>query len=517
MGKSSDSNGIKLDISRTIKVGIAFMTIMVFWEIYDTLMPIILQRQFGMSRTALGVIMGLDNLLAIFLLPFFGALSDKAQKKKLGRRTHYYLWGTIAAVILLIVMAGVEHFQYLYLAKEGVLSNPQLLVEYGFDAKFLDKSYQDIVALYQQNKSALTADQMVLYKEYSEALLNSQIQYAGVLTKANPVILICFISAICGLLVAMSAFRSPVVALMPDVTPKPLRSQANAIINLMGGVGSLVAIGIYKIFAKNRYQSYLWLYLTLACAMLIFLGIYMLLVKENKFVDMRVEEEKTCNIVDEQEEKGQEEKLSKKEMISFILILGTVFLWFMGYNAVKTHMSTYATSTLGFEDSFVATISLMNMIGGAIGLIPVAFLASKIGRKNTIIIGLIMATISFIPCFFLKATTPGAKILFPACFIIAGFGLVTINVNTFPMVTELSKKSNVGKFTGYYYIASMLAQVITPIFGGMFMDKIEPRYVFIYSVALLLMAIVTAAFIKHGDTRAPKVKTVEPLPTDMQE
>lgn len=270
------------------------------------------------------------------------------------------------------------------------------------------------------------------------------------------------------------------------------------------GILVLPVIVLYKIFANNEVQNYMFLFIATAAVLLLILLVYMLTVKEKKFVALREEEEEKYQVVDEEESEGTD-KLPKAKLVSLFLILMTVFLWFMGYNAVKSHLSTFATGTLNFKQGYVGTISILNGAGGAIALLPVALLANKLGRKKTIIIGVIVAAVAFIPCFFMKATTPGVQYLFPLCFLLAGFGMVCVNVNTLPMVTELSRGSTVGKYTGYYYAFSMSAQAVTPALAGIFMDMNQSA-VFIYASVFIGLALVTTIFIKHGDNKPPKKK-----------
>ena len=498
-GGQSTSDGkaptLKLDIKRTILVGFAFFGIMCFWEVYDYIMPLILNTRFGLNSWQYGLIMGLDNLLAIFLLPFFGSLSDKAVKKKMGRRTHFLFWGTICAAVALIIVAIFEYLEFQKIMQAGY-DNVNELAKYNPElasiiAGMENADYNTIMA--GDNTAAI------------QAIKQAQIEMSRQVAGDNVWILIVFIVALFLLLISMSSYRSPAISLMPDITPKPLRSQANALITFMGGAGGLVSIILYKIFANSATQNYFWLFLVTAIVLLLVLLVYMLTVKERKFVAMREEEEKVCNVVDEEEVEGTE-KLSKGKVVSLVLILLTVFLWFMGYNAVKSHLSTYATQTLVFEQGFVGTITLLNGLGGAIALLPVALLANKLGRKKTIIIGVVIAAVAFFPCFFMTANTPGVKFLFPLCFIMAGFGMVCVNVNTLPMVVELSKGSTVGKYTGYYYAFSMSAQAITPAFAGVFMNISSQSVVFIYASVFIILAFVTTIFIKHGDNRPPKKK-----------
>ena len=511
--------GLKLDFKRTLKVGFAFLGIMLFWEVYDYIMPLVLSNYFGLSTSEYGIIMGLDNLLSIFLLPLFGSLSDKAVNAKYGRRTTFIFWGSIAAAAAVIFLMVMELLQFKQIAgtalidiqgiidaanKAGTeLSETDKISINALIAKLVDAGYVD--ADFVSNAFANNPD-------FIQAVSTIQVRVARNVMSANPTFLIMFIIALLAILVAMASYRSPAIALMPDVTPKPLRSQANALITFMGGVGGALSIVVYKIFGAKKYESHIALWLVTAGLLLVILVLYLVFVKEKKFVALRVKEEEENNVVDEEEEEAKHgmTKLPKEKMISLILILGTVFLWFMGYNCVRSHMSVYATNYLGFTQGFVGTVNLFNGIGGAIALVPCAFLAAKIGRKKTIFVGLAIAAAAFVPSFFMTANTPGVKILFPLCFILSGFGMVFINVNTLPMVTELSKGSNVGKYTGYYYVSSMTAQAITPYFAGLVMgDNISHwNWMFVYSVVLIAAATVTTAFIKYGDSKAEKAKGI---------
>ena len=516
---SASSSKLKLDFKRTLKVGFAFLGIMLFWEVYDYIMPLILSNYFGLSTSEYGIIMGLDNLLSIFLLPIFGALSDKAINARYGRRTSFIFWGSIAAaaaVVFLMIMELLQFKQIVGTAlidiqniidtanKAGVeLTDANKAQINGYLSQLVSAGYIDMDYI----NSAFAAN-----PDYLQAIATIQVKVARNVMSANPAFLVLFIVALLAILVAMASYRSPAIALMPDVTPKPLRSQANALITFMGGVGGALSIVVYKIFGSQKYESHIALWLVTAGLLLVILVLYLVFVKEKKFVQIRLAEEDEHHIVDEEEEEAKQgmTKLPKEKMISLVLILGTVFLWFMGYNCVRSHMSVYATNYLGFTQGFVGTVNLFNGIGGAIALVPCAFLAAKIGRKKTIFVGLAIAAAAFIPSFFMTKDTPGVNILFPLCFIISGFGMVFINVNTLPMVTELSKGSNVGRYTGYYYVASMTAQAITPYFAGLVMgDNISHwNYMFVYSVVLIAAATITTFFIKYGDAKAEKAKGI---------
>ncbi|MEG2561671.1 MAG: MFS transporter [Clostridia bacterium] len=477
------------------------MGIMCFWEVYDYIMPLILNRVFGLSASNYGLVMGLDNMLAIVLLPLFGSLSDKAKPGKSGKRTKFIFWGTLIAVVFIVILSLVEFAQYRKIMSLGI-NELDKLTAYGLDQNFLGAEYK---ALVDQVASGvkLQGNDLAMYNSFLDAKFEAQLALAAATTKANPAIAVCFIAVLVLLLVAMGSFRSPAVALMPDVTPKPLRSQANAVITFMGGAGGMASMLLYKALAKERYQSHIALFLVLGGVMLAVLVAYLCTVRENKFVAQRFAEEKQWNIVDEEEKSG-DEKLGKKKMISLLLILFTVFFWFMGFNAVKTHLSVYGTTVLKFTDGFIGTINLINGIGGAIALVPVAIMAAKWGRKATIAIGLVISIAAYVPCFFMTASTPFVQVWFPLCFILSGFSLVCVNVNTFPMVAELSKGSNVGKYTGFYYIFAMVAQAITPYFAGLVIENISERSMFVYAIIFVIIATITISFTKHGDNKPPK-------------
>ena len=475
---------MKLDKARVFKVGIAFIIVMLFWEVYDFAVPILLDRTYGLSATWRGVIMGLDNILAIVLLPLFGSLSDKSKGKVFGRRTPFIVIGTLLAGILVMLLIAIENTEFNKLVEMGVKNIDQL----GYlDSKYLDPIYQTINA------------ESPLFEQFSIDFHAAQVKMAITNTIANPTSLVLFIIVLFVLLVTMSAFRAPVVALMPDVTIKPLRSGANAIMNFMGGIGGFISIGLYSLFAPD-YGSFVLLFLLLVMFMYMLLAGYMLLVNEKKFVNLRYEEERKWNVIDEEETERQE-KLSKGKIISLLLILASIFFWFMGYNAVRSHLSVYVTDKLLMESSGVGLINFANGLGGALALIPVGFMSGKIGRKKSTLIGFALASIAFFPCLFVNSKT---AYIVGICFVLAGIGLIIVNVNTLPMVCEMSKGSNVGKYTGYYYVASMSAQAVAPFFAGLFMDKLGDNVMFVFASINILIAFIVMLFVKHGDNKPTK-------------
>ena len=630
---------LKLDYPQTFKVGFAFAIIMLFWTAYDFVVPLLLEHAYGLPSWARGLIMGLDNLLSLFMLPLFGKLSDNSKGKlvkKWGRRTPFIVIGTVCAVVLMVfvpvaTLKQQAKAQDLTASIEAKLNDDtfmQPLLEDWYDNAVAGKegsaNYCDLTYL---NNNKVTRDQFVAlrydskmtskkavlnmlgattyyydgevvedlsatsptgktyqeivdsnaaYKKYVAAGMNNYIsnEVHENLTKTDAGIksLVVYMVILLLVLIAMATFRSPAVALMPDVTPKPLRSQANAIINLCGGIGGAIAFLIYTIVLfGQRLENYVIIFGSVAAGMLLLLAGFLALVNERKMVakcqeickkyeiddfadgenpeaekfaeeliaegdaeynldskpDGEVQElvngtakeeiapetlEFAQQVVENTKKKRQSLKelwagksdLEKGRLKSFLLILASIFMWFMGYNAVSSNLSIYTTKSLNLSAGIASIISGVSMGISAIAFIPVGYMAAKIGRRKSIMIGFGMAVVSFVLiCFSVRPSDKAAvpAVLFALFYLIAGFGLIIANVNTFPMVTELSTAETVGQYTGYYYVATMSAQAITPAIGGAIMDAGGNQYLFLYSAVCIVIAIVLMLFVKHGDSK----------------
>lgn len=632
---------LKLDYPQTFKVGFAFAIIMLFWTAYDFVVPLLLEHAYGLPSWARGIIMGLDNLLSLFMLPLFGKLSDNAHGKlvkKWGRRTPFIVIGTVCAVVLMVfvpvatlkqqakaqdlttqiesqlnddsfmqplleewydnAVAGKEgsanycdltylgnnkitREQFLALRYDSKMTSKKAVLNmlgattYYYDGEVVEdlsatsptgKTYQEIV------------DSNAAYKKYVAAGMNNYIsnEVNEKCTKAADgsgiKSLVVYMVILLLVLIAMATFRSPAVALMPDVTPKPLRSQANAIINLCGGIGGAIAFLIYTVVLfGQRLENYVIIFGSVAAGMLLLLAGFLALVNERKMVakcqeickeyeiddfadgenpeaekfaeelihegdaeynldskpDGEVQElvngtakeeiapetlDFAKQVVENTKKKpvspkewwGAKNDLEKGRLKSFALILASIFMWFMGYNAVSSNLSIYTTKSLNLSAGVASIISGVSMGISAIAFIPVGYMAAKIGRRKSIMIGFAMAVVSFVLiCFAVRPSDNAAipAVLFALFYLIAGFGLIIANVNTFPMVTELSTAETVGQYTGYYYVATMSAQAITPAIGGAIMDAGGNQYLFLYSAVCIVIAIVLMLFVKHGDSK----------------
>jgi MFS family permease len=351
------------------------------------------------------------------------------------------------------------------------------------------------------NVSSTDTDQL---KDYYYSYLSGR---AWELTTHNPSTFIVFAILLFIALIAMATFRSPAVALMPDVVVKPLRSKANAIINLLGTFGGILSIVILTLFGLNKlsYVNYAPAFITVGILMIVFLAIFLWKVKEPKLVAQREADDIKYGLTEENEAVTLHESmedLSKEKRRSLFLILISVFLWFIGYNAVTTKLSDYAPKVLNLG---YATPILIAQGAALLAFVPIGIIATKIGRKKTILIGITILTICFGSVYFLSVETAG---LMYVIFALTGVGWATINVNSYPMVVELSKGSNVGKYTGYYYTFSMAAQILTPILSGILMDQYSRKILFPYATLFVALAFITMLFVKHGDAVLIKKNSV---------
>ncbi len=520
---------MKLNYKRTLLVGFAFFLISVFWQAYDATVPLILTNKFGMSQTWSGVIMALDNILALFMLPFFGTLSDKCTRRS-GRRTPFIRFGTMLAAVALVAVSFMDGAQLKNIRQYAAIDDPATL-EVIYDAQ-ADTALKTptgdsftLAELYTKEEFAAIRSEDTLTLTGSDGKEQEISPYAyyvvparqactAQVTARNPLPLILFIALLLVVLVAMATFRSPAVALMPDVTIKPLRSKANAIINLMGTAGGILVLVLGMVFAtsavKNSLMNYTVFYGVVAGIMLAALGIFLWKVKEPQWAaEMRADSLRLG--IEEKEEKtaGEKRKLSKSEKASLLLILASIALWYFGYNAVTSKYSVYAPNVLQMDYNLTL---LLAQAAAVVAYLPAGMVASKIGRKKTILAGVAMLFAAFFCASFMDATSPGW--LMYVLFALAGVAWATINVNSFPMVVEMCSGGDVGKYTGFYYTASMAAQTITPMLSGLFMDHVSMTTLFPYASVFVGLAFVTMLFVRHGDSKIISKKGLEAFDTE---
>lgn len=505
---------MKLNYKRIILVGFAFFLIRAFWQAYDNTIPMILTNKFGMSQAWSGAIMALDNVLALFMLPLFGAISDK-HHSKWGRRTPFIVVGTLIAAVMLIALSFVDNAQLHHISDVAAIDDPaalETIYDREADETLLTPGGQKFVLSRQftkeeftQIRSQITVDgAAVTNPDYTNYVMPARQACAWDATAKSPVTLVFFIALLLVILVSMSVFRSPAVALMPDVTLKPLRSKANAVINLMGSAGGILVLVLGMVFAtsavRNSLMSYIGYFAVIAAIMLAALVVFMLTVRENEWAAEMQQQSVELGLEDKEEAATGERKLSVDEVKSLIFLLLSIVLWFFGYNAVTSKYSVYASNILHKDYNLTLIIAQAAAI---ISYLPVGFIASKVGRKKTILAGVVMLTAAFTTASFMSAESP--TMLMNAMFALAGIAWATINVNSFPMVVEMCSGGNVGKYTGFYYTASMAAQVATPMLSGLLMDRMGMHVLFPYAAVFTALAFVTMLFVRHGDSK-PEVK-----------
>lgn len=442
---------MKLNTKRTVLIGFAFLAICGFWQMYDSLVPMILTETFNIPETYSGAIMAADNVLALFLLPLFGGISDRC-KSRMGKRRPFILFGTLLSVIL---MMGLP---------------------------ILDNSYYAAPSKYKA---------------------------------------ILFIVNLGLILVAMGTYRSPAVALMPDVTPKPLRSKANAIINLMGAIGGVIYLILTSVlYSKSRTEGllhidYLPIFIIVAGIMVLSVVIIMLFVNEPKLLkeqaiyeEQHPEENLSVKTEDEKYVMPKEVKRS----LGFLLV--SIAFWFIGYNAVSTWFTTYATREWDMAVGQATMCLTVATAGAIVSYIPVGNIASKIGRRKTIKFGVILLASAFAAAFLYTVAFDKFSPVLYLLFAIVGVAWASINVNSLPMVVEMCSGSDVGKFTGLYYTFSMSAQIITPVIAGWLLENVSYRSLFPYAAISVFLAYITMCNVHHGDNKIQAKKGLEAFDTE---
>lgn len=451
----------KLNYKRTFLIGLAFLSICSFWQMYDNIIPLILQNTYHLGETMTGAVMALDNVLAIFLLPVFGMLSDKVHTK-LGRRMPFIVAGTILAVIFMMLLPMIDNAEKARWSTGESFSNQ-----------------------------------------------------------------VIFLAVLFFTLVSMGLYRSPAVALMPDVTPNHLRSRANAVINLMGAVGGVYALIMIKVLVgKGETPDYLPLFASIAAVMAIAVGILVITIRENKLreevekaeaVNTEKVEEKAIaegveaageiEAVADMEQSGATGKVKgmpKEVKRSMYFMLASIFLWFTAYNAVTTAFSRYTKVVWKMEGGSFANCLMVATVAAILSYIPIGNISAKIGRKKTIMGGVLLMAACYGSAIFAREYHP----LVNVAFALIGVAWAAINVNSYPMIVAMSSGSDVGKFTGTYYTFSMAAQILTPVLSGFLLENVSYNTLFPYALFFSLMAFLTMTQVRHGDVKPQKKESI---------
>jgi len=408
------------------------------WQVYNLFVPLFLQAGnpefeaqsatgilgFGLNASLAGAIMTLDNVAALFLLPLIGIWSDRT-RTRIGRRYPFILTAAPVAAIAFVLIPVA--------------------------AKMINPAANGSIA-------------------------------------ANPGAFTLFLIAIGLMLLAMAFFRTPVIALMPDLTPSPLRSKANGVINFMGGLGGIIAsLGLARFFDVDPLIPFAsGSGLLLVAVLLLFIT-----VREPRLSDTAAEAQQEAA---ERVTLGSALRAGDR---SLIFLLAAIFCWFVGYNAIETFFSSYAVTTLGLSAGTAGTLFSI-----ALGLfiffsIPAGYIGTRLGRRLTIMLGLLIFAVLLVVAYFVPSVPVIAVILG-----LGGASWALVNINSLPMVVDLAQNERLlGTYTGFYYAASQTAAILGPILNGLIIDATGRNYasIFLATPGFFLLALICMAFVRRGE------------------
>ncbi len=438
----NENKKIRLNYPQTFLIGFGFLASSLAWSVYNSQVPLILSERFLLSNTLIGAIMTIDNFFGVIFQPLIGAWSDNT-RTRIGRRMPWILFG-LPLCIFLFSIIPLQH------------------------------------------------------------------------------VLWTFMAVIIGFNLIMALWRSPVISLMPDMTPSPLRSEANGIINMMGGVGSILAFfvgGILSDLRDDKFYAFFMASVIMSLALIVLLKFIRepdalrykeednIPIKEN--ITNRWAQESRTNIAltqkvsdteiiqDSQKQRSLTAFLSltSGEKRSLVSLLISIFAWFLGYNAIETFFTLYATNTYDITGGQATMMLTGFSLAFLVFAIPAGKLGQKFGRKKTISFGLVAIIVLFLP-ILLKPSQLMLQILLIA----GGAGWSCVNINSLPMVLEFSSEKNIGAFTGYYYLFSFTAAIISPIFYGFIQDFFKTNeLLFLFAVICFGIALMSMTQVKHGD------------------
>ena len=432
----------RLNYKQTFLIGFGFLASSLAWAIYNSQVPLILSERFLLSNTLIGTIMTIDNFFGVIFQPLIGAWSDNT-RTRIGRRMP---WIAIGLPICAILFSLVPLQQTLF-------------------------AFMAVIILFN---------------------------------------------------LIMALWRSPVISLMPDVTPAPLRSEANGIINMMGGVGSIVAFFFGGMLSELRDDKFFAFFMA-TVIMLMALLVLLKFIREPDAIRFKEEQQipirdntasrwaqaarlsidrhriPDTDPIDEEKQRSFTafNALSGPEKRSLVSILVSIFAWFLGYNAIETFFTLYATSTYGITGGQATMMLAGFSLTFLLFAIPAGLIAQKFGRKRTIVTGLIGIIGLFLPIL-----AQPSQWLLQALLILGGACWAMININSLPMVLEFASEKNIGAFTGYYYLFSFTAAIVSPIFFGAIQDLFDSNgLLFLFAIICFSIAFFFMQFVKHGDSQ----------------
>lgn len=430
----------KLDYRKTFLIGFGFFGTSVMWKLYNDYVPIFLQAGnpafetatkaagFGLGAALTGFVMTLDNIAGLFLLPLIGVWSDRVWTR-IGRRKPFII--TLAPIAI---------------------------------AAFLTIP--------------------LVVKAIPPALSGQSAELGGSMA--------LFMIAIGIFLLAMAGFRTPVISLMPDLTPSKLRSQANGVINLMGGLGgvmiTLIGAWLYGIDISMPF---------IVAGVLMAAAVIMLMI----FVQEQRE------LTDGPEVREEEQRINALRSLgrvpaeirpSLLFMLASIFLWFVGYNAIETFFTSYGVQVLGIKENQASLLSSISYITFILFSVPSGYIAARIGRRKTITTGLLVFAGLLLVGYFVPSI-----FVIGAALALGGCAWALVNINSLPMVVDTARgNASIGTFTGFYYLASQLAAIAGPVLNGVVIEK-SGNYglVLLMPVIFFILAAGTMQRVTRGEAR----------------
>ena len=401
----------RLSAGRTFLLGLGFFGVSVIWAMYNAYVPIFLKENFNLRSTIIGLVMTIDNILAILLLPYLGALSDRT-RTHLGRRRPFILVGSALALVFFLLIPAANAFQRLGL--------------------------------------------MML--------------------------------TIVAMNLSMALFRSPVIALMPDITPSRFRSQANGIINFMGGLGALlVFFGGKPLYDRRPSLPFI------VGGLVMFASSLLVVIFIREPAPAR-EEAGRSSLADSFRALGANLKDVFAGEKSLFFILLAILCWFIGYNAIETFFTSYAKYHLGMKESTGALILGFFSVTFMAASLGAGFVAVRLGRNRTIRIGLLAVGATMVLALFLKSFLPLA-----VAFAVGGLAWSLVNVNSLPMVVDMTTLEKVGGYTGLYYFFSQAANIIAPPVAGALIDAFGYASLMVFASILFVAAFFIMGLVRRGE------------------
>lgn len=444
---------MKLDWKKTFLIGFGFFGISVMWQLYDSFVPIFLQSGhpdfrttrevlgFGLNATTTGAIMGIDNLVAIFILPLIGIWSDRV-RTRIGRRYPF-----------IVTAAPVAALAFVLIPVAAGMINPQ-------------------------NPGSVSAN----IPAFTLFLIGAGLMLLG-----------------------MAVLRTPVISLMPDLTPSPLRSKANGVINLTGGLGVIISsFVIARFFDVNPLIPFV-----VGSVVLVFAMVMLFLTVKEPDPDQLLQPE-------DHEQSDEEAALSglkgvkvipKEYRRSLIFLLLAIFAWFVGYNGVSTFFTSYAVNVLEVSEGFAPTLFGIAGLTFLLFAIPAGFIGERLGRRRTITIGLATFAVLLVAGYF--STSP---VVIGVVLGLGGMAWALVNINSLPMVVDTTDDPRLlGTYTGLYYFASQTSSTAAPALTGALIDATGGnfRIIFLSAPVFFVLSIIFMSFVTRGEAHTSASEPIE--------